>query len=208
MCASGNAESSKLLALLDEASAEALRAGDIVEHLRGFIEKGKPQFERTDLREIARNVPRLLGHEIEHEQITLRLDLGPQPLPIYADRIQIEQVVVNLMQNAIDAVREARGDRREIQLDARAAKGMAEVAVHDTGAGVSGRRGRTAVRALLHHQAARGWEWAWRSAAPSSRRIEGRIWVESAARDGGPGTTVRFTLPLQPPKPARKRRSA
>jgi len=133
---SGKAESSKLLTLLDDASEEALRAGNIVEHLRHFIEKGQPQFEPTDLCEIARNIPRLLGREIEREHITLRLDLHPQPLPIYADRIQIEQIVVNLMQNAIDAIREAPGDHREIQLQAWAAKGIAEVAVHDTGSGV------------------------------------------------------------------------
>ena len=55
-------------------------------------------------------MPRLLAHEIERERITLGSTLRPRPLPIRADRIQIEQVVVNLMQNAIDAVREARGD--------------------------------------------------------------------------------------------------
>jgi C4-dicarboxylate-specific signal transduction histidine kinase len=78
---SGKIASKKLLALLDDASGEALRAGSIVEHLRHFIEKGKPQFERTDLREIARNVPRLLGREIQQGQITLRLDLPPRPHP-------------------------------------------------------------------------------------------------------------------------------
>jgi signal transduction histidine kinase len=56
--------------------AEALRAGEVVEHLRGFIEKGEPQFGPTELREIARHVPRLLAHEIERERITLRLDVG------------------------------------------------------------------------------------------------------------------------------------
>ena len=120
---SGKAKSDKLLALLDDASGEAVRAGSIVEHLRHFIEKGKPQFERTDLREIARNVPRLLGREIQQEHITLRLDLPPRPLPIYADRIQIEQIIVNLMQNAIDALRDAPADRREIQLQVRATEG-------------------------------------------------------------------------------------
>ena len=109
----------------------------------------------TDLREIARNVPRLLGREIERAQITLRLDLPSRPLPIYADRIQIEQIIVNLMQNAIDAIREAPGDRREIQLQVRAAKGMAEVAVRDTGTGVSAAADGAHVRAVLHHQAAR-----------------------------------------------------
>ncbi len=103
---SGKSDPKKLLTLLNAASTEALRAGDIVEHLRGFIQKGTPQFERTDLREIAGSVPHLLGRELERERITLRLDLGPRPLPIHADRIQIEQVLVNLVQNAIDAIRE------------------------------------------------------------------------------------------------------
>jgi PAS domain S-box-containing protein len=77
----GHAEPAKLLALLGEASAEALRAGDIVAHLRNFIEKGRPQFERADLREIAGNVSHLLRHEIEHERITLRITLGAHPRP-------------------------------------------------------------------------------------------------------------------------------
>jgi C4-dicarboxylate-specific signal transduction histidine kinase len=134
---SGKAKPSQLLALLEEASEEALRAGSIVEHLRHVIEKGKPQLGRADLREIARNVPRLLGREIQQAQIALHLDLHPRPLPIYADRIQIEQIIVNLMQNAIDAIREAPSEHNEIHRQVWAAKGMAEVAVRDTGAGVS-----------------------------------------------------------------------
>ncbi len=203
----GSANSTKLLALLDEASAEALRAGDIVAHLRGFIEKGKPQFERTDLREIARNVSRLLGHEIEREQITLRLDLGPQPLPIYADRIQIEQVVVNVMQNAIDAVGEARGDHREIQLDARTVKGMAEVAVNDTGTGVSAAAAERLFEPFFTTKPT-GLGMGLAISRSIIEAHQGRLWVERPGDGGGPGTTVRFTLPLQPPKPARKRRSA
>ena len=203
----GKAKSAKLLALLEEASAEALRAGDIVAHLRGFIEKGKPQFERTDLREIARNVPRLLGHEIEHEQITLRLDLGPQPLPIVADRIQIEQVVVNLMQNAIDVVREARRGHREIRLEARTVQGMAEVAVHDTGAGVSAAAAERLFEPFFTTKPT-GLGLGLAISRSIIEAHQGRLWVESPGDGGGRGTTVRFTLPLQPPKPARKRRSA
>jgi two-component system CheB/CheR fusion protein len=186
---SGSAQSSKLLALLDDASAEALRAGDIVAHLRGFIEKGQPQFERTDLREIARNVPRLLGHEIEREQITLRLDLGPEPLPIYADRIQIEQVVVNLMQNAIDAVRET-SHRRGIQLSTRTVKGMAEVAVHDTGAGVSAAAAERLSEPFFTTKP-KGLGMGLAISRSIIEAHQGRIWVESPG-NGGPGMTVRF----------------
>jgi C4-dicarboxylate-specific signal transduction histidine kinase len=202
---SGKAKSAKLLTLLDDASGEALRAASIVEHLRHFIEKGKPQFERTDLCEIARNVPRLLGREIQREHIALRLDLHPRPLPVYADRIQIEQIIVNLMQNAIDAIREAPSDRREIQLQAWAAKGMAEVAVRDTGAGVSAAATDRMFEPFFTtkpHGLGMGLAIS-RSILEAHR---GRVWVKRRA-DGGPGTTVRFTLPLQPASAARKRRS-
>jgi two-component system CheB/CheR fusion protein len=134
---SGTGGSKKLLALLEDASGEALRAGEIVEHLRRFIRKGEPQFEETDLREIALHVPRLLARELEQEKVVLSLDLQPRSLPIYADRIQIEQVVVNLMQNAIDAVRRARAEKRKIEVTAHSVDGMAELAVRDAGAGVS-----------------------------------------------------------------------
>lgn len=201
----GNAKSDKLLALLDDASGEALRAGSIVEHLRHFIEKGKPQFARTDLREIVRNVPRLLGREIQREHITLRLDVPRRPLPIYADRIQIEQIMVNLMQNAIDALRDAPNDRHEIQLEVWAAKGVAEVAVRDTGAGVSAAATERMFEPFFTTKA----HGLGMGLAISRSIIEahrGRIWVKHRA-DGGPGTTVRFTLPLRPSTAAQKRRA-
>jgi two-component system, chemotaxis family, CheB/CheR fusion protein len=201
---SGQADSDKLLALLDDASAEALRAGSIVEHLRGFIEKGKPQFEPADLREIARNIPRLLGREIQQEHIALGLDLHPRPLPIYADAIQIEQIIVNLMQNAIDALRETAGDRREIELRVWAAKGMAEVAVRDSGAGVSAAAAERMFEPFFTTKA-HGLGMGLAISRSIIEAHEGRIWVEGPG-DGGSGTTVRFTLPLQPPKPARRQR--
>lgn len=197
---SGKADSRMLLALLNEASAEALRAGDIVEHLRGFIQKGTPQLGSTDLREIARSVPRLLGRELERAQITFRLDLGPRPLPIRADRIQIEQVIVNLIQNAIDAVREGRGERKEIHLSTRAVKGMAEAAVRDTGVGVSA----AAAERLFEPFFTTKSDGLGMGLAISRSILEahrGRIWEKRPA-DGGPGTTVRFALPLRAPKRA------
>jgi C4-dicarboxylate-specific signal transduction histidine kinase len=201
---SGKGTSKKLLALLDDASGEAVRAGTIVEHLRHFIEKGQPQFEATDLREIARNIPRLLAREIQQGQITLRLDLPSHPLPIYADRIQIEQIIVNLMQNAIDAMREIPGDRHEIQLQAWAAKGMAEVAVRDTGTGIpAAAAGRLFEPFFTTKPHGLGMGLAISRSILEAHR--GKIWAKRRA-DEARGTTIRFTLPLLlPPKAARKK---
>ena len=152
---SGKGEPRRLLALLDRAGAEALRAGEIVHHLREFVQRTEPRLESTDLCEVVRNATRWLAREMEHEHITLRLDLAPQELPVRVDRIQIEQVLVNLLQNAVDAIREAGSETREIRVrTSRTEDGMAEVVVDDTGTGVSRRGGRATVRALLHDQAA------------------------------------------------------
>lgn len=203
---SGKAASRKLLALLEHAAAEALSAGDIVHHLREFAQKRGSHLEATNLNGLVRNVARLLEREIVQREITLQLDLAPRPIPVRADRIEIEQVLVNLMQNAIDAIREAPGDRQEIQLQVWAAKGMAEVAVHDTGTGASA--------AAMEHMFDPFFTTKPNGLGmglPISRSIleahRGRIWVKRRA-DGGPGTTIRFTLPLlPPPRTARKKRA-
>ena len=206
---SGKGQPRKILSILDDAAAEALRAAEIVEHLRGFIQKGEPRLERTDLREIARVVPRLLAHEIARARITFEVGPCAQPLPIRADRIQIEQVVVNLIQNAIDAVREVRSGPRTIRLDVRAFEGTAELAVADSGRGLSA----DAAARLFEPFFTTKSHGLGMGLAISRSIIEahhGKIWVEHAPE--GRGTTVRFALPMRRAtapraKPARRRRA-
>jgi len=202
---SGKADPEGLLALLDDASSEALRAGDIVRHLRSFIQKGTPQPEHSDLNEIVRSVQRLMGREMQQARITLRLDLRDLPIPIYADPIQIEQIVVNLIQNAMDALPEEPGGPREVEVRTRAVKGMAELAVRDSGSGVHEESLERIFEPFFSTKA----DGLGMGLAISRSLIEahrGRIWAEHPG-DGSPGTTVCFLLPLKPPRSARKRRS-
>ncbi len=202
----GKAKREELLALLEEASNEALRAAGIVEHLRHFIEKGKPQLERMDLREIARNMPRLLGREMQAAHVALRLDVPAKPLLILADGIQIEQVIVNLMQNAIDAVRDVPGDQHEIHLEVRTAKGLAEVAVSDTGSGISTTAGERMFEPFFTTKA-HGLGMGLAISRSILEAHRGRIWVTPRAGKAG-GTTVHFSLPLLRPPRATGRRPA
>jgi len=201
--ASGKVQADTLMELPEEVSAESLRAGEIVTHLRDFIKKGEPQPEHADLREIARRAARLLGHEIEREDITLRLEVQADPIPIFADRIQIEQVVVNFMQNAIDAVR-TRVDRKEIVLNVRTRSGRAELSVRDTGVGIPAGAGERLWEPFFTTEPdGLGMGLAITRSVVEAHR--GRISVEPAA-DGGHGTVAPFTLPLCSPGPAPQRR--
>jgi two-component system CheB/CheR fusion protein len=197
----GKGPRTKLLSLLDDAAAESLRAAEIVEHLRGFIQKGQPRLERADLREIARVVPRLVAYEMERARITFELGSCARPLGIRADRIQIEQVVVNLLQNAIDAVREIRSGPRVIRLEVRSVKGTAELAVTDTGRGLSAEAAERLFDPFFTTKA----QGLGMGLAISRSIIEahhGKIWVEHA---DGRGTTVRFALPRQRAKATRSK---
>jgi two-component system, LuxR family, sensor kinase FixL len=123
--------------LLERAGAEALRAGGIVHRLRDFVQRGSTRREPADLRELVRNATRWLVREMDQDHMVLRLELGEHALPILADRIQIEQVFVNILQNSIDAIRET-GACGEVDVQAgRGVDGMAEVRVHDTGKGLA-----------------------------------------------------------------------
>jgi PAS domain S-box-containing protein len=193
---SGKATSRKLLELLEHAVAEALGASAIVNHLWEFVQKRGPHWEATNLNELVRNVACLLEREIVRSEITLRLDLAPRPIPVHADRIEIEQVLVNLIQNAIDAVCEAGSEQKQIHVQTRKTKDeMAEVTVRDTGAGVSAAAMENLFEPFLTTRPNR-----LGMSLPISRSIiethHGRIWIDPRADDSR-GTTVRFALPLQ-----------
>ncbi len=189
----GQARPAKLLKLLEHAGTEVLRAGEIVHRLREFVQRGEQRREPIDLREPVRNATRWLAREMEEQTVSLRLHLGAHTLPVLADRIQIEQVFVNVLQNAIDAIRESGARRREVQVEARrGAGGKVEVAVHDTGRGLAADAER-----LFEPYFTTKTHGLGMGLAISRSIIEahhGCLFVEP--RTTGPGATVRMELPL------------
>ena len=185
----------RLLGLLDRAGAEALRAGEIVHHLREFVQRTEPRLEPTDLREVVRNSTRWLLREIENEHITLRLDLGAQPLHVCVDRVQIEQVLVNLLQNAVDAIREADTVTREIVVrTSPGADGTVEVALDDTGTGLSPAAAERLYEPFFTTKP-QGMGMGLAICLTIAEWHRGGLFVEP--RTSGPGTTVRLILPLE-----------
>ena len=202
----GTLDTGKLLALLADAASETQRAAGIVAHLRSFVDKGEPQFASVDLSEIVGNVPHLLLRELERTRVALRMDLPAGGLPVLADRIQIEQVVVNLIQNAMDSIEEADGPQRLIELSAGSTDGVGEIAVRDTGTGVSQPAAERLFQAFFTTKP-RGLGMGLALSRSILEAHRGRIWMESPS-DGGPGTVVRFSIPLQGAKRRRKDRIA
>jgi two-component system sensor kinase FixL len=196
----GKVTPAKLLELLERAGAEALRAGEIVDRLRDFVQRRSTRREPVDLRELVRNATRWLVREMDQEHVVLRLELGRHALPVLADRIQIEQVFVNILQNSIDAIRET-GAPGEVDVQAgRGVDGMAEVMVHDTGRGLAA----DAVDRLFEPYFTTKAGGLGMGLAISRSIIEahhGQLSLESRGRRTG--ATVRVELLLEPSPPGK-----
>lgn len=122
---------------LTEVSEQARRAGLIIHRLRSFVATGEPKRERRQLKPLAEELADLVATDFRHDQIDFHLDV-PESLPaVLVDGIQTQQVLLNLIRNAIDALRQEDSfDYRRIELTATPAdNGMVAVSVSDTGPG-------------------------------------------------------------------------
>lgn len=119
-----------------EAADQAVHAGRIVRRLRSFLASSDGERTSSDLNELVREAVALALADGRQRGISSRLDLSPGLPPVELDRVQIEQVLVNLIRNAVEAM--ADSPRRELILATRrtSPEGV-EVSVADTGAGVS-----------------------------------------------------------------------
>ncbi|MGH7787045.1 MAG: PAS domain S-box protein, partial [Candidatus Binatia bacterium] len=133
----GHSDFPAMRAAAAEIAAEALRASEVIRHLRELLRKGEPKLERCDANDVVRDAVRLIEPDLRAHAIDVALDLSPQPLPIEVDRVQVEQVVLNLLRNALDALIASPDASRRLTIDtARRDPREIAVQVHDTGVGL------------------------------------------------------------------------
>ena len=128
-------DSEELLSILSELDDQAHRGGDILRALRGFVRRDQGNQKPFDFNELLRQTHRLMHHEAEEHNIDLIFDVPGSPVVI-ANRVQIAQVLVNLIRNAIEALATTKGKKREIRISAIKNENRLDVCVDDTGPGV------------------------------------------------------------------------
>jgi two-component system, LuxR family, sensor kinase FixL len=134
----GTVDAGAVADVLARISAEALRAGEIIRRLRALVRKEKPRREAIDLNRTVRGVARLVAPEARRRRMRLHLRLQA-PLPVvHADRIQIEQVLLNLIRNGFEAMAEVGVDQRLLTIETSVDDaGQVTVAVTDLGPGIA-----------------------------------------------------------------------
>src|SRR5882724_8925708 len=115
---------------------DATRASDIVTRIRLLFRKASPQPELVDVNEVIREMVVLLRSEVRRYSISVRPELAEGRLPVMGDRVQLQQVMMNLMINGIDAMKDVDGMRQLAIQSEQAEHEEIVVSVTDTGVGL------------------------------------------------------------------------
>ncbi|MBV9984266.1 MAG: PAS domain S-box protein [Bradyrhizobium sp.] len=183
----------KIESAMDRAAEQALRAGQIIRRLRDFVSRGESERRVESLAKLIEEAGALGLAGAREQSVQLRFNVDPLADLVLVDRVQIQQVLVNLFRNALEAM--AQSPRRElVAANRKVADDMIEVEVSDTGTGFA-----DDVMPNLFQTFFTTKETGMGVGLSISRSIieahGGRMWAENNAAGGA---TFRFTLPAAP----------
>lgn len=176
---------------LGKAAEQSLRAGEIIRRLREFVARGEAQKSVESLSKLIEEASALALVGAKEKGIAVRYELDETVDLILADRVQVQQVVLNLLRNAIEAM-EASSERRIVVKTTRTADDMAQVCVSDTGSGVSPQIREQLFQPFVTNKA-QGLGVGLSISRSIIEAHRGKIWVEPSPLIG---SSFCFTLPL------------
>jgi len=170
---------------------DVTRASDIISRIGSLFKKGVPRREMVNVNEVIREMIALLRSEAARHSISIDGDLASDVAPILVDRVQLQQVLMNLMLNGIEAMTALSAPGR-LTISSRQDEGQLRISVADVGTGIKPDQAEQIFHAFFTSKP----QGTGMGLAISRSIIEahgGRLW---ATPNSGPGTTFHFTLPI------------
>ena len=192
------ANEEKLLSWIEKISVNTHRAGEMIRRLRSFARKSEPRRSTVEINELIHEVIDLLEADTRLQNVRVRWESADS---VYAvvDRIQIQQVLVNLLLNAYEAMAANRPDQRQVTIAATVADDKIEVSVEDLGEGIPAENSQRVFEAFFTNKP----NGVGIGLAISRSIVEdhgGRLWlIPNPER----GVTFHFTLPMSGVQDAR-----
>jgi two-component system sensor kinase FixL len=178
------------------AAEQTQRSGEIIRRLRGFVARGEVSQQPENIAKLIEEASALALVGLKDLGVNVKLVLDPDLPVVVADRVQIQQVMLNLIRNAIEAMETS--PVRELTLGTSRWDSMAVISVADTGGGIP-----KSIEAQLFQPFVTTKRDGMGIGLSVCRAIieahGGRLWADPRA---GGGTVFQFTLPLAEPKPA------
>jgi PAS domain S-box-containing protein len=185
------AEAGEIREILDDIRQQARRAVDVMERLRALVCKRPLELRALDVNDVAGGLLRLVEGDARRRGIALFSELAPSLPPVGADMVCLQQVVLNLIVNGMDAMDGTDGVARQLSVRTGRRDGSVEIAVSDTGHGIPAERMPKLFDAFFTTKK----DGIGLGLAIARSIVEahgGQIWAED---HGGRGATFRLTLP-------------
>ncbi len=128
-------ETDEIVTALRQISTQALRAGEIIKRLRALVRNRQTQEELLDLNAVVRELAVLVESDARSNDVRLQIELAPELPQVVGDAVQLQQVMLNLVRNAIEAVQTAGSERLVVLRTASSPAGV-EMSVTDLGPGI------------------------------------------------------------------------
>jgi signal transduction histidine kinase len=175
---------------------DANRASEVISRIRGFLKRGEPQRTLVHVDEVIGEVISLVQDKARTHGVSIRGEAAADLPPVVADRVQVQQVILNLVMNAIEAMSPVTEQPRVLAVGADKYRADAvRVAIRDSGVGLDPQHRARIFDAFYTTKP----EGMGMGLAISSSIVEahgGRLW---ATPNDGPGETFQFTLPIGAP---------
>jgi C4-dicarboxylate-specific signal transduction histidine kinase len=173
--------------------ADGNRAGEVIQRVRALVDKTADQKAPLQINDVVNEVISLVQHELLSHRVALRLELAPALPPVVADRIQLQQVILNLLINGIEAMQPIKDRPRELVIQTRQDETrQVLITVSDCGVGVAAENADRLFDAFFTTKSS-GMGMGLSICRSIVDAHGGRL---SASDNAGPGATFQFTLPL------------
>jgi len=182
----------EVLRAFEQLEGQSIRAGKIVRRLRDFVKKTNVSCILADVNELVREVAKFVDNDVRSAEVSLILNLSEPGPTAYIDEIQIQQVLVNLIKNAIEATQGNSADRRVVSVSTHSDdSNTVEVVVTDSGIGVDSADIDSVFEAFYSTKS----DGMGMGLAISRSIIENHGGKLSVEPNDGPGVTFRFSIP-------------
>jgi len=190
---SGAFNADELHKALTKLGVQAQRAGQIIRRVHDFVRKSEPQFGQCSLNQVVADTVGFIEFDAKSRGVSIRVHPSPANPMVRADRILLEQVLLNLARNGIEAMAGTPERKRRLALTVAAQDGQAVVAVADHGTGIPPEAAENLFQPFYTTKD-EGMGMGLNICRSIVEYHQGRLWFEP--NDGG-GAVFRFSLPMR-----------
>ena len=189
-----DADLNEVREILNDIVTEDQRAGEVIHRLRLLLKKGEPQkhCDDVDLNEVVRDVLKLMRNNLINQNVTVDTDLAQNLPAVTGDRVQLQQVLLNLVLNACEAIADCDSSERQLLIASKLENGAVRISVTDRGGGIPEEKMEQVFERFFTTKK-EGMGLGLSICRTIINAHRGKIW---ATNNGHCGATFHFSLPI------------